>query len=209
RLLARAARVAAGEDRHRLRRLSAVPSVRPDRGHAAARCERREEPGGMTVVPIEGGVTTAAGFRAAGVAAGIKASGALDLTLIVADAPAAAAALFTTNQVKAAPVQVSREQLARSGGLVRAVVVNSGCANACTGVRGLETARATVDAAATLIGCPAEQVLVASTGVIGVHLDRDTVLAGLRAAVSALGPHDEAAARGIMTTDLEPKRAAV
>ncbi|HEY8534843.1 MAG TPA: bifunctional glutamate N-acetyltransferase/amino-acid acetyltransferase ArgJ [Vicinamibacterales bacterium] len=163
----------------------------------------------MTVVPIEGGVTTAAGFRAAGVAAGIKASGALDLTLIVADAPAAAAALFTTNQVKAAPVQVSREQLARSGGLVRAVVVNSGCANACTGVRGLETARATVDAAATLIGCPAEQVLVASTGVIGVHLDRDTVLAGLRAAVSALGPHDEAAARGIMTTDLEPKRAAV
>ncbi len=163
----------------------------------------------MTVAAIDGGITTPAGFRAAGVAAGIKASGALDLTLIVADAPAAAAALFTTNQVKAAPVQVSQEQLARSGGTVRAIVINSGCANACTGSRGLDTARATVDAAASLVGCPAGQVLVASTGVIGVHLDRGKVLAGLQAAAAALGPHDAAAARGIMTTDLEPKSAAV
>ena len=163
----------------------------------------------MTVAAIDGGVTTPSGFTAAGVAAGIKASGALDLTLIVAEAPASAAALFTTNQVQAAPVVVSRELLARSGGTARVVVVNSGCANACTGDRGLYTARATVDAAAAIFGCPPEQVLVASTGVIGVHLDRDTVLAGLLTAASALGPHDEAAARGIMTTDLAPKSAAV
>lgn len=84
----------------------------------------------MRILAIPGGITAAAGFRAAGVAAGIKRSGALDVTLIVADQPAAAAALFTTNQVQAAPVQVSRANLAAARGHVRAVIVNSGCANA-------------------------------------------------------------------------------
>ena len=162
----------------------------------------------MKVCAMAGGVTTPAGFTAAGVQAGIKASGALDLAMIVADEPAAAAAIFTTNQVQAAPVQVSRDQIARSAGRVRAVVVNSGCANACTGARGMATARSTVQVAASLLGCPPEQVLVASTGVIGVHLDEAKVVAGIRAAVEALGRDGEPAARAIMTTDLAPKSAA-
>jgi glutamate N-acetyltransferase/amino-acid N-acetyltransferase len=117
--------------------------------------------------------------------------------------------LFTTNQVQAAPVQVSRAHLATSGGIVRAVIVNSGCANACTGTEGLETARAMAATVARELGCAVEQVLVASTGVIGVHLDRARVLAGCRAAVSALSRDGEGAARGIMTTDLAPKESAI
>jgi glutamate N-acetyltransferase/amino-acid N-acetyltransferase len=163
----------------------------------------------MSVNEIPGGITAAAGFRAAGVAAGIKASGALDVTLIVADAPASAAAVFTTNQVQAAPVQVSRAHLSESGGIARAVIVNSGCANACTGAQGLETARKTADAVATLVGCPAREVLVSSTGVIGVHLPADKILAGASAAYAALGRDGHPAARGIMTTDTSPKECAV
>jgi glutamate N-acetyltransferase/amino-acid N-acetyltransferase len=163
----------------------------------------------MRLLAIPGGITAAAGFRAAGVAAGIKRSGAPDVTLIVADAPAAAAALFTTNQVQAAPVHVSRANLAASGGRARAVIVNSGCANACTGNQGLETANATAAATAGAIGCPVEQVLVASTGVIGVHLDKAMMLSGVRAAASALSRDGATAALGIMTTDLAPKEHAV
>ncbi len=163
----------------------------------------------MNVREVAGGITTPAGFTAAAVSAGIKASGALDVTLIVADRPAAAAAIFTTNQVQAAPVQVSRGHIAASGGRVRAVVVNSGCANACTGSQGLLTAKATVQEGAAVLGCPVEQVLVASTGVIGVHLDESKITAGVRAAAKALGRDGEPAARGIMTTDLAPKSAAV
>ncbi len=163
----------------------------------------------MNVLSIPGGITAAAGFRAAGVAAGIKASGALDVTLIAADAPVAAAALFTTNQVQAAPVQVSRAHVQATGGRARAVIVNSGCANACTGAVGLETARATVRETAALLGCAPEEVLVASTGVIGVHLNRDRMAAGVKAAAAALSYDGDAAARGIMTTDLAPKTHAV
>src|SRR5436309_15413548 len=94
-----------------------------------------------TVSTLRGGVTAARGFRAAGVAAGIKANGNLDLALLVADAPAHAAAVFTTNRAVAAPVVVSREHLSRSGGTARAIVVNSGCANACTGDEGMHAAR--------------------------------------------------------------------
>ena len=159
----------------------------------------------MLVTEIPGGITAAEGFRAAGVAAGIKASGALDVSLIVADRPASAAAVFTTNQVQAAPVQVSRANLAASGGVARAVIVNSGCANACTGDRGLVTAQATAIAVADLVGCPAEQVLVSSTGVIGVHLAADKVVAGAAAAFAALGRDGHAAACAIMTTDTGPK----
>jgi glutamate N-acetyltransferase/amino-acid N-acetyltransferase len=163
----------------------------------------------MTITPVEGGITAPAGFRAAGVAAGIKASGAQDVTLIVADGLAGAAALFTTNQVQAAPVQVSRANLAASGGRARAVIVNSGCANACTGRRGLETAAATVTETAGVLGCRPEEVLVASTGVIGVHLDRRKMLAGVAKAAAALSYDGDAAARGILTTDLGPKVHAV
>jgi glutamate N-acetyltransferase / amino-acid N-acetyltransferase len=158
---------------------------------------------------MAGGITAAAGFRAAGVACGIKASQ-LDLALIAADGPAAAAGLFTTNKAQAAPVVLCRAHLERSGGAARAVVVNSGCANACTGAGGFEVARATAEHTAGLLGCRVEEVLVASTGVIGVALDREKVLRGVAAAAGVLGKsrhHD--AARAIMTTDPWPKEAAV
>src|ERR1700704_5098306 len=124
---------------------------------------------------IPGGVATPRGFRAAGVSAGIKASGNPDLMLLVADAAAQVAAVFTTNKVIAAPVIVSKEHLARSGGTARAIVVNSGCANASTGDQGLRDAREMPGAVARLVGCPVEQVLVSSTGVIGVNLPMDKV----------------------------------
>jgi glutamate N-acetyltransferase/amino-acid N-acetyltransferase len=166
----------------------------------------------MIVDAIEthaGGVTTPRGFRAAGVSAGIKASGAADLALIVSDVPAAAAAVFTTNKAQAAPVVVAQEHLERSRQTARAVIVNSGCANACTGDEGLAVARGMAADAARLVGCPAEQVLVASTGVIGVSLSLDKIRRALPAAMAALSAsHGADAARAIMTTDTFPKEAA-
>jgi glutamate N-acetyltransferase/amino-acid N-acetyltransferase len=164
----------------------------------------------QTLEAVTGGIATPKGFRASGVSAGIKAkAGALDLALIVSDSAASSDAVFTTNRAQAAPVVVSREHLARSGGMTRAVVVNSGCANACTGDGGLRDAREMASATAQLVGCPVEQVLVASTGVIGVALDMDKVCSGLPKAVNALdaanGPD---AAQAIMTTDPFPKEAA-
>jgi len=162
-----------------------------------------------TVSAISGGVTTPRGFRAAGVSAGIKANGGLDLALLVCDGPAQAAAVFTTNLALAAPVVVSREHLARSGGIARAVIVNSGCANACTGDEGMQAARDMAAETARLVHCPAEQVLVASTGVIGVALPIDRIRGGLPLAFGALGADQGAmAARAIMTTDPFPKEAA-
>jgi glutamate N-acetyltransferase/amino-acid N-acetyltransferase len=164
------------------------------------------------VVPaqIEGGVSAPAGFRAAGVACGIKKSGNLDLALIVSDVPASSAAVFTTNKAVAAPVLVSKARLQASGGRSRVVVINSGCANACTGPDGHATAEAMADAAARASGVDPSEVLVASTGVIGVSLDRQRVTDGIAAAAKLLardgGP---AAARAIMTTDPFPKEVAI
>jgi glutamate N-acetyltransferase / amino-acid N-acetyltransferase len=164
----------------------------------------------LAVTPVDGGVSAPAGFRAAGVACGIKKSGGLDLALIVSDTPASSAAVFTTNKAVAAPVIVSKARLEASGGHARAIVINSGCANACTGPEGLETSEAMADAAARAAGVDLLEVLVASTGVIGVTLDRAKVLAGIAAAAGALsqdgGP---SAARAIMTTDPFPKETAV
>ena len=161
-------------------------------------------------VMVAGGVTTPAGFRAAGVSTGIKArAGALDLALLVSDTPATAAAVFTTNRAQAAPVLVSREHLAATNGVARAVVVNSGCANACTGEAGVRVARDSAREAARLVGCPAEQVLVSSTGVIGVNLPAEKMLGGLPVAMQHLGRDQGAlAAQAIMTTDPFPKEAA-
>jgi glutamate N-acetyltransferase / amino-acid N-acetyltransferase len=161
-------------------------------------------------VMVAGGVTTPAGFRAAGVSTGIKArAGALDLALLVSDTPATAAAVFTTNRAQAAPVLVSREHLAATHGVARAVVVNSGCANACTGEAGVQVARDSAREAARLVGCPAEQVLVSSTGVIGVNLPPEKMLGGLPVAMQHLGRDQGAlAAQAIMTTDPFPKEAA-
>ena len=164
-----------------------------------------------TISILTGGVTAPRGFRAAGVSAGIKANGGLDLMVLVSDAPAQTAAVFTTNLAVAAPVVVSREHLGRSRGITRAIVVNSGCANACTGDEGLQVARDMAWETARLVNCPAEQVLVASTGVIGVALPIGLVRGALPAAFDALGSdqdHGALAARAIMTTDPFPKEAA-
>jgi len=165
----------------------------------------------VSTTPIQGSVSAPAGFRAAGVACGIKKkAGALDLALIVSDVPASSAAVFTTNKAQAAPVLVSKARLASSGGRSRVIAINSGCANACTGPDGLATAEAMADAAARAAGADPAEALVASTGVIGVSLDRATVTSGITHAMSIVsrdgGP---AAARAIMTTDPFPKEAAV
>ena len=164
----------------------------------------------LAVKAIEGSVSAPAGFRAAGVACGIKKTGALDLALIVSDTEAAAAAVFTTNRAQAAPVLVSKRLVDGSGGRARVVAINSGCANACTGPEGTETAEAMAKAAASVVNARTDRALIASTGVIGVALDRERVVAGITAAAGALsrdgGP---AAARAIMTTDPFPKEAAV
>jgi glutamate N-acetyltransferase/amino-acid N-acetyltransferase len=159
---------------------------------------------------LQGGVTAPRGFRAAGVPCGIKASGAPDLSLVVSDAPAAAAGVFTTNLAVAAPVLISREHLARSRGRGRAVVINSGCANACTGPDGMEHARAMAQQTAAALGCDIQDVLVASTGVIGVKLEMAKVRKGITTAAGQLATNGGAdAARAIMTTDPFPKEAAV
>jgi glutamate N-acetyltransferase/amino-acid N-acetyltransferase len=167
-------------------------------------------PGAVQLSDVDGSVSAPAGFRAAGIACGVKKNGNPDLALIVSDRPAAAAAVFTTNKAQAAPVLVSKARLAASGGRARVVAINSGCANACTGPDGLATAEAMADAAARVAGAPPDDVLIASTGVIGVALDRDVVTRGIAAAFAALsdrgGPD---AARAIMTTDPFPKDAAV
>jgi len=151
------------------------------------------------------GVTAAAGFRAAGVAAGLKSSGAADVALVVNDGPRdAAAAVFTANRCKANPVLWSQRAVA--DGRLRAVLLNSGGANCYTGPDGFATTHAGAEAAAAELGVSALDVLVCSTGLIGLRLDRRLLLDGVRAAAAALstggGP---AAARAIMTTDTRPK----
>jgi glutamate N-acetyltransferase/amino-acid N-acetyltransferase len=148
------------------------------------------------------------GFRAAGVAAGIKSAGP-DVALIVSDFPAHAAAVFTTNRVQAAPILVTREHLRATHGRARAIVVNSGNANACTGAQGLEDARRMATLAGQALDVPAEQVLVASTGIIGHALPMDRLNEGIQAAAAALATDAAPAAAAIMTTDLVPKAAAV
>ena len=155
------------------------------------------------------GVTAAAGFGAAGVACGLKGSGAADLALVVGDPGTVAAGVFTTNQVVAAPVVWSRDRLATSAD-ARVVVLNSGNANACTGPAGEAAVRATVERAAAALGCRAEQVLVCSTGVIGVPLEVGRVTDGVAKAAAALDRSGGlAAAEAILTTDTLAKPAGV
>ena len=159
---------------------------------------------------IDGGVTAPAGFRAAGVACGIKANGKLDLSLLVSDHPATAAGVFTTNLAKAAPILLSREHLEQSSGTARAIVINSGCANACTGEDGRMHATQMADFAAVAVGCSPADVLVASTGVIGVKLPIAKVERGVKDASAKLSSSGGAdAARAIMTTDPFPKESAI
>lgn len=161
---------------------------------------------------LEAGITVVRGIRASGVHAGLKKKR-RDLTLIVSDVPAVAVGTFTTNQVKAAPVLVTQERVRGEGkGRARAIVCNSGNANACTGPQGEADARAMAAAVARGLGIAEDEVLVASTGVIGLHMDMDKVRAGIEAALRELSTSREAAAaaaEGIMTTDTVPKEVAV
>jgi glutamate N-acetyltransferase/amino-acid N-acetyltransferase len=158
------------------------------------------------------GVTSAKGFRAGTAAAGIKKQrGALDLAVLVCDVEASAAGLFTTNRVTGAPVQVSRRRLAARR-TMRALVASSGNANVCTGERGLADAEEMTRLAAEGIGCEAEAVLVASTGVIGRFLPMEKIRAAMPKAIASLGrgrKADAAFARALMTTDTRPKQAGV
>jgi glutamate N-acetyltransferase/amino-acid N-acetyltransferase len=165
----------------------------------------------MRIEPVGGGVTAPQGFRAAGVHCGIKKNGKPDLSLVVSDAPSTqAAGLFTTNLAKAAPVLVSQRHLAASGGAARAIVTNSGCANACTGPQGMADAEEMAALTARALDSPVEQVLVASTGVIGVNLRMDALRGGIPSAMAALSESGgTAAAQAIMTTDPFPKEASV
>ncbi|MFQ5857704.1 MAG: bifunctional glutamate N-acetyltransferase/amino-acid acetyltransferase ArgJ [Anaerolineae bacterium] len=158
----------------------------------------------------KGTITDPAGFRAAGVHCGLKLGNAPDLALLVSERPCTAAAVFTTNRVKAAPVLYNQALLARNPTAIRAVVTNSGNANAVTGDQGLDNARRMAELTAKAAGCEPGQVWVMSTGVIGQPLDMVKITAGITHAASTLSPdggHD--AARAIMTTDTVPKEAAV
>jgi glutamate N-acetyltransferase/amino-acid N-acetyltransferase len=147
------------------------------------------------------------GFAASGVEAGIK-KDRLDVALISAEEGARAAALFTRNLFLAAPVVLSKSALKRSGGRVRGVVVNAGCANAVTGEAGMAAARRVQETAAGLLGCAADEVLVASTGVIGVVLPDELIRKSLPGAVAGLsGSGLEPLSRAILTTDVGPKTA--
>jgi glutamate N-acetyltransferase/amino-acid N-acetyltransferase len=151
-------------------------------------------------------ITGVPGFRAAGVAAGLKSSGLPDVALVVNDGPVfSAAGVFTTNRVQAAPVLWSREVV--RGGRLRAVVLNSGGANACTGPRGFADTHRTAEHLADRLGCGAGEVAVCSTGLIGTYLPMDRLLAGVEKACGALAPDGgPAAAEAIRTTDSVAKQ---
>jgi glutamate N-acetyltransferase/amino-acid N-acetyltransferase len=152
------------------------------------------------------GVTAAKGFKATGVACGLKETGALDLALVVCDSDCACAGMFTTNRVQAAPVLYDKDVLAKNKNAIRAVIANSGCANACTGDAGLNDTRTTAEETAKALGIRADQVLVLSTGVIGQRLPIEKIRAGVTQAASRLKYDGGAeASRAIMTTDTKPK----
>jgi glutamate N-acetyltransferase/amino-acid N-acetyltransferase len=151
------------------------------------------------------------GFRYAGMHCGIKKSARFDLGWIVADAPCAAAGVFTTNRIKAAPVVLSQAHVRRAASRMRAVVVNSGNANCATGPDGMQASRSTAAAAARLLGCQPEQILICSTGVIGVPLPVDRIVGALPRLLPQLARDPssyESLAKSILTTDTQVKCAA-
>lgn len=157
---------------------------------------------------VDGGVVAAAGFRCAAVHCGLKKSGAPDIAIVTAEHPVSAAALFTTNRVAAAPVELSRVHI--GNGSAQTVVINAGNANACTGPKGLRDAARTAEVAAAELGCATDEVLVCSTGVIGVPLPVDLVVAGVSEAATMLDNRTgDGVAQAIMTTDTFSKQCAV
>jgi len=162
----------------------------------------------QVLTEIPGGVTAAKGFRASGIHCGVK-KAKKDLALVVSEEPASAATILTTNKVQAAPVVLVREQMGKSE-TFRAIIVNSGNANACTGDRGMTDARAMVSATAAALGCAPGEVLVSSTGVIGQFLPIRAITSGIDTAAAALSPAGgHAAAEAILTTDTFVKECAV
>ena len=158
-----------------------------------------------------GSVTTPQGFRAAGVTAGFKRSGAPDFAMVVSDTPAEFAGVFTSCTFAAAPVRLCRKRVLENDAL-RAVIINSGNANACTGDQGMASAVKSCEIAAAALNIPAETVAVASTGRIGVQMDMSLIEKGVALAVPALSSDADAgnrAAEAIMTTDTVPKAGAV
>ena len=160
--------------------------------------------------PISGGITAPNGFQAAGLSAGLKPSGKPDLSLLLAPEGSVCAGTFTTSVVRAACVDLCADRLQAASGRVRAVVTNSGQANACTGDRGLVDSMRITEAVADRLGLSADQVLICSTGVIGVPIVIDPLLAAVDPLVSGLGPDGGAAAAlAILTTDLVEKQIAL
>ena len=156
---------------------------------------------------IDGGITAPQGFRASAITAGLKASGKPDLSLLLAPEGAVCAGTFTTSVVRAACVDLCADSLRARSGRARAVLTNSGQANACTGDRGLIDSLRATQALADRLGLEAEEVLICSTGVIGVPIPMDPLLAGLDPLVQALSPEGgSAAATAILTTDLIDKQ---
>lgn len=160
-----------------------------------------------SIQTIEGGVCAAKGFTASGIHCGIRKNRSKrDLALIYSEVPAHAAAVYTTNLVKGAPLTVTKQHL--TDGIAQAVICNSGNANTCN-ANGIEIAEQMSELLADSLGIRAEDVVVASTGVIGQPLDIEPIRAGIPALTKALGPHSEDAAQGIMTTDTKLKEIAV
>jgi glutamate N-acetyltransferase/amino-acid N-acetyltransferase len=165
----------------------------------------------MSVRPIAGGITAAAGFRVAAARAGLRSGDGPDLVLLLSErGPIPAAATFTRNRLRAAPVEVSMRSLRASRGLATAVVANAGCANAGTGSAGITDARTVQAIAARRLGVAPREVLVASTGLIGSRLEVDRIGVAIQSLEPAPGRRaDVKAARAIMTTDTRPKEAAL
>ncbi len=158
---------------------------------------------------VEGGVTAPKGFRAAGIAAGLKPSGALDLALIVSSTNAIAAGVYTTSQVRAACVDYCQQRL-EAKPYAQAILINAGQANACTGLQGWQDVELTCEQVAAALNLPTESVLVASTGVIGQRIKMDALLNGIPQVVAALSEAGSAtAAQAITTTDLATKEIAL
>ena len=158
---------------------------------------------------IDGGVTAPQGYFATGVACGIKNNGAKDLAIVCSEDAAAVAGVFTTNRVKGHSLKLTMNHV-RNNGFATAIIINSGNANACIGDRGDSDARSIANKAAELLDCASDDILVASTGVIGVPLDMEKVLYGVEEAVNGMAPdggHD--AVLAIMTTDKQPKEIAI
>jgi glutamate N-acetyltransferase/amino-acid N-acetyltransferase len=149
------------------------------------------------------------GFQVAGVSAGLKKDAKLDFALIVSDRPCVVAGVFTTNQVKAAPVLVDMKRVRDNPQAIRAVAINTRSANACTGQQGIDNAHSMARYAAQKIGCAEDQVLVMSTGVIGMQLPIEKILNGVDLAAESLGNDWLSTAMAIMTTDTRPKMASI